>query len=51
MSQRPDRIVYACVQCGKSVLMLGGQPHRQCEHNGAISASLKATVYGEAKVK
>lgn len=52
MSQKPESVAYACAVCGKSVLMLHGDPQRQCTHNtAAIVASMKATAYGEAKVK
>jgi hypothetical protein len=52
MNTKPE-IALRCAQCGKPVLFVEGKGfQRDCGHETAsVLADLKATVYGEAKVK
>lgn len=49
----PNRATtYTCAACGARVHMIGVSVRRDCEHvTSGILASIKATVYGESKVK
>lgn len=39
---------YKCAECGAPATVDDGLVVRSCEHEGAVTASVSATVYGQA---
>ena len=43
-------IEYQCAECGAPATVDAGLIVRSCDHEGAVTASMSATVYGESSL-